>query len=294
MTTVVAAGTYVQISREELEDWLNSIGFSGKWDRDPRYKGIYLLKLGPAVAVKLSSTIGSDDDAKGRGKASMQLSLVSTVTGRVLNKKAQGQDHFKRTLGWKKTWAAGIDTMKKAYLSSADFYDAIAVIEDREAYKINILKDIETIPGWDNDSNLLRLYRKIENNGVLMGYELALITEAKKRPAPKTPDPQRIEPSQSGGEGVTHTSPDQAQEQKMQALRQLWLFAKRAKEEALQRGDERAAKNHLWTMTFAQSLATEYVGNGRRLTERQLNTASEKLSQYRIVLPNGKPAYELF
>jgi hypothetical protein len=280
MTNVTAAGTYVQVSREELEQWLDSIGFHGKWERDGRTAGVYILKVGPAVAVKLYSTIGSDDDAKGRGKSSMQLSLVSTVTGKTLNRKAQGQDHFKRTIGWRKTWAAGIETMKNAYLSSTDFYDAIAVIADRDAYRTDVLKDIETIPGWDNETDLIRLYRKVENGGVLVAHELEIITEAKRRPVPKTPDPQRIQPSRLPGEGVTHSSPDQAKEAKVQALRQLWFLAKRSNDE--------------WTMNFAEDIAKKWIREDRRLTGPQLRLIGEKLSQYGVKGPNGAPAYQLF
>ena len=281
MNQVTAAATYVQVTREELEEWLNSIGFSGKWERDSRYQGVYLLKLAPAVAVKLSSTIGSKDDAMGKGQASMQLSLVSTVTNRVLNKKAQGQSHFKRTVGWKKTWAGGIETMKKAYLSSSDFYDAIAVIADREVYMNDLLRAIETIPGWDNDSELLNLYRKAERGGVLMARELKVIEDAKKRPVPKTPDPQRIEPSpEAQGEGFTYKGPEAMKELRTDALRKLWVLAKRSNDE--------------WTMNFAQDIAQKFVAQDRRLSPPQLRVVTDKLKSYRIPDLDGNPAHELF
>lgn len=278
MNLVMAAATYVQITREELEEWLDSIGFRGKWERDPRYKGVYLLKLSSSVAVKLSSTIGSEDDAMGRGQASMQLALVSTVTGRVVNKKAQGQSHFKRTVGWKKTWAAGIDTMKKAYLSSSDFYDVIATIADRDAYKNDMLRMIEKVPGWDNDAELINYYRKIERGGVLMPREVEFINEeAQRRPA-KGPDPQKIEPDPSGEEPSDDVH--LVRELRMDALRKLWVLAKRANDE--------------WTMKFAQDIAQKFVSQGRRLSGPQIHHVSEKLKKYRIPDMNGKPAYELF
>jgi len=281
MTTVTAAGgTFVMISREELEEWLNSIGFAGNWDRDTRYQGIYLLKLSPTVAVKLSSTIGSKDDVMGKGRAAMQLSLVSTVTGRTLNKKAQGQDHFKRTSGWKKTWATGIDTMKKAYLSSADFYDAISVIPDRDAYRTDLLQRIEAIPGWDNDGELISISRKVDRGGVLMKGELQAIEDAEKRPKPKAPDPQRIEPGNAPGEGVTYRSPEVMKDLRLDALRKLWVMAKRSNDE--------------WTMNFAQDMATKWIDPGRRLSGPQLRVIGDKLHQYRIPDKNGEPAFNLF
>lgn len=276
MATRNAAGTFVQISREEIEGWLDSIGFSGKWERDARYAGVYLLKLSPSVAVKLSSTIGSKDDAMGLGKASMQLSLVSTVTGRVLNKKAQGQDHFKRTLGWKKTWAGGIDTMKKAYLSSSDFYDAISVIEDREKYKDGLLRRIEAIPGWDHDGALIGLFRKVERGGILMKNDLDDIEDAERRPRPKTPDPQDLGQS----DGVNVRDPKEAKELRLDALRKLWVMAKRS-------GDE-------WTMNFAQDVAQKYIEPERRLSPPQLRVLGEKMEKYRILDKNGDRADRLF
>jgi hypothetical protein len=277
MTSVTAAATYVQISREELEEWLDAIGYRGKWERDHKYAGVYLIKLSPTVAVKLSSTIGSQDDAMGRGQASMQLSLVSLVTGRVVNKKAQGQSHFKRTIGWKKTWALGIETMKKAYLSSSDFYDVIASIEDRDAYKNDLLRQIEKIPGWDNDAELINYYRKIERGGVLMPREMEFITEEAKRPA-KGPDPQKIEPDPKAPDPVGEV--DDVREIRMDALRKLWVLAKRANDE--------------WTMNFAKDIAQKFVSQGRRLTGPQLKIVSDKLKKYGVRDSNGSPAYELF
>ena len=274
-----AAATYVQISRDELEGWLDAIGYRGKWKRDPRFAGVYLIALADNVAVKLSSTIGSSDDAMGRGKASMQLSLVSTATGRVVNKKAQGQDHFKRTTGWKKTWEAGIDTMRKAYLSSSDFYDAIALIEDRDKYQADLLAIIEAVPGWGSDAELVGYHRKLDRGGVLMLRELKYVRDAKDRPAqpePVRPEPVRPEPvEQRPSRGV----PDN-QEERLAALRELW---KRAN----QRGD-------MWTMDFTKSIAQGFVAKGRKLSGPQLRIVVDKLNQYRVQGSNGSPASELF
>jgi len=283
MTVVTAAATYVQVTREDLESWLNSIGYQGKWSRDGKTQGVYLLKLAPSVAVKLSSTIGSRDDAMGKGQASMQLSLISTVTGRVLNKKAQGQSHFKRTLNWKKTWEGGVDTMKKAYLASSDFYDAIALIEDRDAYKDDLLRRIEKLPGWDNNGDLLTFYRKVERGGVLMLRELDIVEEIERRPppAPKAPDPQRIESTPDvKGEGFTYKGPQEMKNLRMDALRKLWVLAKR--------------QNNKWVMEFAQDIATKFVDQDRRLSGPQLRVVADKLKAFQIPDLDGNPAFELF
>lgn len=269
-TTRTAAATYVQISREELEGWLDSIGYRGKWSRDAKYAGVYLIELSPTVGVKLSSTIGSKNDAMGAGQASMQLSLVSLVTGKVLNKKAQGQSHFKRTTGWAKTWASGIDTMKKAYLASADFYDALSVIEDRERYRRDLIDKISAIPGWNSDAELAGYYRKLEKGGVLMPRELDAIEEAENRPA-KTNDPQSQAP--------VNAPADNLKERRMSALRELWVRARRTEDD--------------WTMKFAEDIAKRWVGEGRRLSGPQIRILTEKLDKYRVGTSNDR-ASDLF
>lgn len=280
----IAAATFVQISREELEDWLNSSGYRGKWERDARSAGLYLIKLSDNVAVKLSSTIGSKDDAMGRGKASMQLSLVSTVTGRVLNKKAQGQDHFKRTTGWMKTWAAGIETMKRAYLSSSDFYDVIAGIVDRDAYKDELLAKIKNVPDWGNNPDLVGYYRKIERGGVLMPREQNslenLLTQpvSVERPAPEPRRPEpRPEPAQRS---LPNLDAKNTQDLRMDALRKLWVVARR--------------RDDNWTMGFAQDIAQKYIAQDRPISVPQRRIILEKLKSYGVQDLNGKPAYELF
>lgn len=279
MTTMhTAAATYVQISREELEAWMDSIGYRGKWKRDPKYAGVYLIELSPTVGVKLSSTIGSKDDAMGVGQASMQLALVSLVTGRVLNKKAQGQSHFKRTTGWAKTWAGGIDTMKKAYLASADFYDVIASIEDREKYKVEVLEEISSVPGWNTDPELSGFYRKVEKGGVLMPREWGVVREAKSRPA-KQKEPQQDQQSSPTGESSAPLPTNDLQEKRLAALRELWVSARRS-------GDD-------WTMNFTQDVATKWVAQGRRLSGPQLRIITEKLDKYRVTTPDGR-ASDLF
>jgi hypothetical protein len=127
------ATTYVQISRRDLEQWLNTMPrFRGNWWLDKQTAGIYYLPLSDNVAIKLSSTVGSEHDAMKKGRASMQLRLVSLVTGRVLNKKAQGQKGYHRTTNWQTNWKKGIDGFVAVYTKSADFYERIALPEDQQ------------------------------------------------------------------------------------------------------------------------------------------------------------------
>ena len=289
----IAGGTYVQISREELEDWLNDIGFRSKWKRDPRFAGIYILELSSNVGIKLSSTISGMNEAVDRARGSMQLALVSIITGRVLNKKAQGQSHFARTKGWKKNWAAGIKVMKDAYLNAAAFYDTIAPIDDREKYKTDNLKLIESIPGWSSNNYFIALHRKIDQGGVLMPNDRQEIEAGLTRPAAR-PDPQRV-PGVSSDEDPSEIDDEeqrdrtvQMREDRINALRTLWVKANR-----WQPNNEQGQKNKEWVMGFAKSIG-EQLKAGRSLTPSQVNVIRRNLDQWRITMDAGKPASSLF
>lgn len=205
------AATYVQISRDELESWLDSLRLPMRWKRQENRAGIYLLPLSSVVAIKLSSTVGSRDDALGAGKASMQLSLISTVTGQTLNKKAQGQSHFKRTTNWKTTWADGIKRMRAAYMKAQGFYDAIAVIEDRDQYKQDTLVKIEGIPNWQQNSMLSDFHFSVEKGGILTEKQMGALENAARRsesaptraPAPRGNNVWTLTGGASGEEEMT-------------------------------------------------------------------------------------------
>jgi hypothetical protein len=174
-----AAATYVEITRDELEDWLNSLKYS--WDRRAGTEGIYLLHLSQNVAVKLSTTLGGKGKVMQVGQASMQLALVSLVTGQIVNKKAQGQSHFARTTGWRKNWKEGIERMEDAYRPAAGFYEVIAAIPDREAYQRDNMARIEAIPWWNTDAQLSRLHAKLQQRGVLMPPDQEIIDDERSR-----------------------------------------------------------------------------------------------------------------
>ena len=119
--------TYHLITRDELEAWLDESPFP--WDH--KYGGIYHIHLSEHVAVKLSSTIGSRDDAMGKGKASADMVLASRVNGRCINRKAKDRDHFKRTSGWRKRWLEGLLHWRGVFNKCPGFYNRIAQEEPR-------------------------------------------------------------------------------------------------------------------------------------------------------------------
>lgn len=254
----VAAATYVQISRDELEKWLDKLPLQGKWKVKKGYAGIYLLPLSDTVGVKLSSTIGSKDDAMGRGRASMQLALVSLVTGHVLNKKAQGQSHFKRTTNWKDTWRKGFDRIKQAYLKAQGFYDAIAVIEDREKYKKDLLKVIETVPGWESHRILADFHVRLEKGGILTAKQVGLLKSEVARSIKESPVPS-VTPDEPTGSPIDDSL--------LERVRNLWRVAQRTQNN--------------WLMSFAQSIG-EQIKAGRRLTPRQEEVLDQNLRKYRL------------
>jgi len=159
------AVTYVDISREELEEWLDSLG--KKWTRDRSTAGIYLIHLSDNVAVKLSSTQTSSSSSVGYADASMKLSLVSLKTGQLLNKKDADRTHFKRTLNWKKTWKEGVAHWESVYDSAKGFYERIAVVEDRSEYKKTWMAKIESVPNWESQTFLSQLHEKLSKNSIL-------------------------------------------------------------------------------------------------------------------------------
>lgn len=201
-----AAGTYVQISRPEFESWLKSTGF--KWTRDMSKAGIYTVDLSPNVGILISSSIGSRDDAMGRGRAAMQMRLVSTVTGQTLNKKAQGKSHFKRTTNWKTTWKKGLDEFKSAYMKAKDFYDKIATIKDRDQYKEKWLRVIEAVDGWAANDFLKKQHDALTAGKIVSDkVEAALL---RSKPSRATPVPGKVD------------------EALVNLARQAWVAAKRA------------------------------------------------------------------
>jgi len=252
---------YVQISRDQLEDWLN--GLRWQWSRKEGRAGIYFLHFSDVVGVKLSSTIGSRDDAMGRGQASMNLELVSLVTGHVLNRKARDRKYFQRTKGWMTTWAKGLEHWEGVFKKSQGFYDAIAVIKDREQYKADLLTKIENTQGWEDHDVLRDFHSRVEGGSVLTAKQLAFL----ERLTSGGGQPQQA-PESGAEDGPVPDKPDPEVERKLAKLRDLYRAAKGA-------GDD-------WTMNFAVSVAKQLKTRGS-LSPRQDEIIYDKLERYRLL-----------
>tara|TARA_Y100000310_G_scaffold345479_1_gene465460 strand:+ start:361 stop:1902 length:1542 start_codon:yes stop_codon:yes gene_type:complete len=195
----MAGERYVEISREDIEDWLRSLPH--KWSRKQGRAGIYYVHFSNLVGVSVSTTIGNADRAMARAKGSMSLSLVSLVTGKVLNKKAKDRSHFQRTTNWRKTWTGGVKHWHGVYNQMAGFYEKIAPIEDRRKYKADMLARIEAISGWEQDRMLSSFHDQVDRNSVLSDTQVNSIQQAERgggRGAPAAPAPTTPAPAYDG------------------------------------------------------------------------------------------------
>jgi hypothetical protein len=244
---------YVRITREEFEDWLNSLPW--KWSRKQSRQGIYYVHFSRNVGCAVSATIGRDDNAVGRARGSMSLTLVSLVTGETLNRKDKDRKHFQRTKNWRVTWADGIKHWLGVYQSNAGFYEKIAPVSraDRENAGKEMQKRIEAIPDWDKDRMLASFHEQASRGSLLSDKQIAIIERAEQPPqrAPAAPPP-------AAGRGDDPI---------LNKLRLLYSAARRA-------GDD-------WTMQFAQSLG-EQIKRGRNLSPKQVSLMDDKFHRYRI------------
>lgn len=239
------ATTYVQFTRAEFEEWLDSTGH--KWRQKPRTAGIYEIPLSDTVAIEVSSSLTGRDDVVEYAGASMGTKLVSLITGFTLNKVAQGQDHFKRTKGWRVSLKAGVERMVDAYRKSSAFYDALAAIRDRDAYKRENIAKIEKVPGWEQNDFLKGLHERLSDNGILTQKQLDAMDRATSRPTP-----------------VVQTQPE-VNPQLLGQVRALYAVAKDLKNE--------------WLMGFAKSMG-EMIKAGRPGTDAQKSRLNSLLDEY--------------
>jgi hypothetical protein len=239
---------YVPISREEFEEWLDSLHH--KWTRVQGRAGTYLVELSKDVAVHVSSSVGNADMAMDRAKGAMYLKLVSSTNGRTLNKKDVGQSKFYRTQGWRDTLKKGVDRLRQAYVKSKAFYDKLATI-DSETYKDDIIARIELVPGWERDALLRDFHDRVERGGILSDAQEGVITKALEK---------------SEAKAVT-TAPAANNVDLLQRMRDLYKAAR--------------GRSDKWTMDFVESLARQLEAR-RSLSDKQHKVLDDKFMQYRI------------
>ena len=171
----MARKDYVNISRSDLEGWLDS-NF-GSWSRVAGKAGVYLIHLSDRVAVKLSSTQKDTGGSVARGGASMNLSLVSRVDGSLLNRKARDRKYFQRTTNWRTTWKKGVEHWIGIYEDKDEFYEKIA---DRAGYKAKWIGMIDSLPNGGSDREIIKSRDTLEGGSVLWANQERYILEAVK------------------------------------------------------------------------------------------------------------------
>lgn len=265
MNREAMASTYAQITRQEFEDWLDSLGFRGKWQIKPGRGGVYQLFLSPTVMIEINSTTGSQAQVRSRGKASMSLRLVSRITERTLNKKAMGQKYFARTLNWRKNWAKGVDRLKSVYEASKAWYDQIAKIDDRDKYKEDMTAKIESVTNWNQDAFLTSLHQQVARNGVLSVKQEKALEQTIRRHFRSSPEKSVRLPSENVVPAYD-----------LEMLRELYRRAR--------------ASNDDWTMQFVGDMGKN-IKDGRRVTPRQQAVLDRKLRSYNLGGGNNRRAF---
>jgi hypothetical protein len=263
----VSGVTYVDITREEFEEWLSSTGI--RWKIKDNTEGIYWLLLSDLVAIQVSSSLGRTDASMGYARASMQMRLISQVTKQVLNKKIQDQSHFKRTKNWRATLSKAVDRFKDEYVKVRAFYDAIAEIEDRKAYQAEFIAKIEAVPNWQ-EQKALTDFHGILSTGKILTQKQRELLEKLSKPARVTPAVVDVPQSRRRQDVNLPDAglPDagRADPEMLDRMRRLWFMAKE--------DDDK------WTMDFVRSLGEQFKIRGR-LSEKQLAVLEEKFRRYK-------------
>jgi len=238
--------TYVQLTREEFEDWLQDLGY--RWKLKPGTVGVYLVPLSDTVGIEVSSSMTGRDDVMGKARASMGCRLVSLITGFTLNKKAQEQSHVKRTVNWRDNLARVFQRMVAAYEKASAFYDALAEIKDRDAYKREWVARIEAFPGWQANPFLTDMHTRLVDDGIMTIKQREAVVRTVDRPQAVSQSPSGIDVGM------------------LARVRALYAVSK-------QRGNQ-------WAMDFAKSIG-EMLKAGRTLSAKQQAMLERLLNENR-------------
>ena len=254
---------YVQVSREELEDWLKSLPH--QWSRKQGRAGIYYVHFSKNVGVSVSTTIGRADKAVGRARGSMSLTLVSLVTGNTLNRKAKDRKHFQRTTNWRTTWAAGVKHWHGVYNTLAGFYEKIAPIADRAKYQADMMARIEAISGWEQDRMLKSFHDQVSARNVLSDNQVKSIEQAERGGGRGQQAPSAPAAPAGPGPGQTY-----------------WLDIARKLYVETRRG------GNSFGMGLSKSMGELFKGARRDPSEKQWRSFLNLLDQFRVQFDESK------
>lgn len=141
--------------------------------------------------------------------------------------------------------------MKEAYQKTQGFYDTLAAIVNREAYKRDLLARIEAVPNWEAHHLLADFHKRVQTGGILTTAQIEQIERAEK--ASQSVDKQY---DKWGG-----------QEKLLERLRLLYRAASRVKDE--------------WLVEFVTSVGKQ-VKSGRPLSDKQQVIVNRNLDQYQV------------
>lgn len=235
------AATYERITREDLEAWLHE-KHPGAFASE-KHEGVYLIPLSRNVAIYLSTSIGRDDRAVGKGRGACHLKLVSLKTHRVLNRKGLGQTRYNRTSGWRVNWWQGVERMISAYQEHREFYDTLA-IETQESYAARKVAQIEAL--GQSSPFLESLKKQVQEGKFLTTRQEAALSKFQPGALPQK---RKV---------------DQSHET-LETLRSLYKKARDADDS--------------WTRDFVGSVGKR-VRAGEFLSGKQVRILNQKLTQY--------------
>ena len=274
-----AAITYVKITREEFEAWLNTTQFAGKFFVKRGTVGVYVCPLTENCAIEISSTVGSEDAVMNKGDASIQMRLVSLKTNRVLNKKAQGQSHFKRTVNWRTTLKSALENFVSVYHKSATFYETIASITDREKYEKDIIDKVKSFPNWEQDSYLSRIHKKIsEEHGIMTLPEIEALNKYRGKHEHNNLPPKENEPVKPVPPVAVRPNAPALDEQFLNKMRELYKHALK--------------NNDKWLVDFITSVGKQYKERGT-ISDKQREVVDKGFKRYMIANEILKVADEI-
>jgi len=196
--------SYVQITREELEDWLRAEAPQAIRSED--HTGVYIIPVSSNVAVYLSTSIGSEDKAVAKGRGACHMKLVSRITDRTLNRKGLQQTRYNRTSGWRKNWMEGMARMVAVYTEHREFYERLA-LETQEQYAARNIAEIDRM---GSSPFLLSLKEQLQKGRWLTTKQEAALAKGKPREV---------------------RSGIKLREQDLEVLRKLWVQARDANDE---------------------------------------------------------------
>ena len=149
---------YVNITKEMLEDWLNT-HFGSRWSLKDGTSGVYYVHLSDRVAVKISTGITAYGKSKRKDKGSMKLSLASRIDGsRLRGRKKDQQKLYMRTTNWARTWLKGVQDWESIYSANPSFFEKSA---DRVGYQTKWLGMIDAIPYSGSSEFLIDLREQL-------------------------------------------------------------------------------------------------------------------------------------